>query len=127
MTAKFSVHIEPAGALSVQFDHYDGVGASDKTSPDGLFVFLVEQHRHRPHHPRLDSPYTSGTRYGGAWQKFDPTAGPDNSGQHRELTFVGEETAKTAEYINRTDVIKAGNINSTVQFRVTQPPAMSMT
>ncbi len=121
MTAKFSVHIEPAGALSAQFDHYDDVGASDKTSPDGLFMFSWSNIATVLITPDSDSPvyfwYKIGA--GGAWQKFDPTAGPDNSDSTRELTFVGEETANTAEYINRTDVIKAGNINSTVQFRVT--------
>lgn len=108
--------------LTAEFDTDDGVGAVDNTSPEGYFVF--SWHYLATVYITVDSNspvyywYQIGAT--GQWQKFDPTSPAEtNLEGAKEITFVGEETAKTGDYPNRTDVIKAGNLNETVIFRVT--------
>ena len=108
--------------LSAQFDTYDGVGAIDNTSPEGGFVFTWNNTATVLITVDSNSPVYYWYKIGatGAWLKFNPEGGPEDDLEGvKEITFVGEETAKADEFNTRTDVIKAGNLNDTVQFRVT--------
>lgn len=111
-----------SSVLTAEFATYSGVGATDNTVYQGYFVFKWSNMATVLITADSNSPVYYWYKIGanGAWQIFDPGAGPQNTdGSAKEITFVGEETAREAEFANRTDVIKAGNIRETVTFRVT--------
>jgi hypothetical protein len=111
-----------SSVLTAEFATYSGVGATDSTVYQGYFVFKWSNMATVLITADSNSPVYYWYKIGanGAWQIFDPGAGAQiTDGSAKEITFVGEETAKDPEFINRTDVIKAGNIQQTVTFRVT--------
>jgi len=111
-----------SSVLKAEFATYSGVGATDNTVYQGYFVFKWSNMATVLITADSNSPVYYWYKIGaaGAWQIFDPGAGAqDTDGSAKEITFVGEETALNSEFANRTDVIKAGNLQQTVTFRVT--------